>query len=94
MVQFAVVGLTLLSLIAQIKATSSKADISTNFTFSKWIDSIISDSNGDVLTPDEALAAWNNTNTTSHGRLQKRYGCNTIPGTEASVSSKNNVVNP
>ncbi|QDS77944.1 hypothetical protein FKW77_001363 [Venturia effusa] len=88
MVHSAVLGFTLLSLVAQIKGASSKNDISTNFTFSRWIDSVISNPDGDVLTPDEALAAWNNTQTTttSHGRLEKRYGCNTIPGTEAPIS--------
>lgn len=88
-VQCAVFGVTLLSLIAKIEASTSKADISANFTFEKWIDSIIADPSGEVLTPDEALVAWNHTQATvSHGRLEKRFGCNTIAGTEASVSSR------
>lgn len=93
MVQFTIPGLTLLSIIARIEASSSKADISANFTFHAWIESVIADPNGQVLSPDEAVAAWNHTQATKgHSPLQKRFsgGCNTIPDTEASVSLRDN----
>jgi hypothetical protein len=93
MVKSVLFGFALLSLISAIGAAPSKADISANFTFEKWVESIIVDPNGDVLTPDEAVAAWNRTQaTTSHRRLQKRFDCNTIVGSEASVGSKTTIV--
>ena len=93
MVKIVLFGFALLGLVSIIGAAPSKADISANFTFEKWVESIIADPNGDNLTPEEAVAAWNRTQATvGHRRLQKRFGCNTIVGSEASVGLKTTVI--
>ncbi|KAK2042627.1 hypothetical protein LZ31DRAFT_555919 [Colletotrichum somersetense] len=93
MVNFALPALAALALAQLTGATPVTTQSGTTevFSFSKWVDGIIANPDGDNLTPKEAVEAWhaslNETSaaTTGGTLLQKRYSCNTIPNTEAYV---------
>ncbi|KAK1960980.1 hypothetical protein LY78DRAFT_645670 [Colletotrichum sublineola] len=91
MVNFALPALAALAL-AQLTGATPVAASSSTFSFSKWVDGILANPNGDNLTPEEAVEAWkeslNETSAvaTRGNLLQKRADvCNTIPGTEAYI---------
>lgn len=93
MVSFTLPALATLALAALTTAApTTQTDSVEVFSFSKWVDGIIANPDGDNLTPEEAVEAWHaSLNETSaaaeNGLLQKRYYCNTIPNTEAYVST-------
>ncbi|KAK1980103.1 hypothetical protein LZ30DRAFT_782986 [Colletotrichum cereale] len=93
MVNFALPALAALAL-AQLTGaapTATQSNAVEVFSFSKWVDAIIANPDGDNLTPEEAVEAWhaslNETSAAPTGEnlLQKRFYCNTIPDTEAYV---------
>ncbi|KAK2064118.1 hypothetical protein LY76DRAFT_587829 [Colletotrichum caudatum] len=93
MVSFALPALAALALARLPGATpvATRSGAAEVFSFSRWVDGIIADPDGDNLTPEEAVEAWHATlneasaATTGGTLLQKRYYCNTIPNTEAYV---------
>ncbi|KAJ3957185.1 hypothetical protein N0V92_006260 [Colletotrichum tropicale] len=91
MVSFTLPALATLALAALTTAApTTQTDSVEVFSFSKWVDGIIANPDGDNLTPEQAVEAWHaSLNETSaaaeNGLLQKRYYCNTIPNTEAYV---------
>ncbi|EFQ27390.1 hypothetical protein CGRA01v4_04466 [Colletotrichum graminicola] len=93
MVNFALPTLAALAVAQLTGATPVATQSGTTevFSFSKWVDGIIANPNGDNLTPEEAVEAWhasvNETSAAATGEnlIQKRYTCNTIPNTEAYV---------
>ncbi|KAK2024962.1 hypothetical protein LX32DRAFT_568971 [Colletotrichum zoysiae] len=93
MVNFALPAVAALALAQVTGATPVAAQSSAVevFSFSKWIDGIIANPEGDNLTPEEAVEAWqeslNETSVAAAGEnpIQKRWSCNTQPGTEAYV---------
>lgn len=91
-------ALGLATLAGAIPAPASSGVASTTFTFSQWVEDLIANPDT-ALTPDQAVEAWrasvNDTATVAErathagpAPLRKRVSCNTIAGTEASVSAR------
>ncbi|KAH0429048.1 hypothetical protein CKAH01_06163 [Colletotrichum kahawae] len=91
MVSFTLPALATLALAALANgAPTTQTESVEIFSFAKWVDGIIANPDGDNLTPEEAVEAWqaslNETSAVAEsGLLQKRVICNTEPNTEAYV---------
>jgi hypothetical protein len=87
-IKLAVSAFAITSLVVAVP-TASTTGVSSTFSFSNWVESIIANPDGDNLSPEQVVEAWQASlnNTQADGALQKRFVCNTIAGTEASVST-------
>ncbi|KAH7138698.1 hypothetical protein B0J11DRAFT_500900 [Dendryphion nanum] len=75
MVRFSIVALSLLAMCISVTAIPSLSTSSTApFTFAQWIEDIITNPDGDHLTPEEAVAAKNAAEA-SRNPLTKRAWC-------------------
>ncbi|TDZ30026.1 hypothetical protein C8035_v003496 [Colletotrichum spinosum] len=78
---------------------AAETDAVEVFSFAKWVDGIISNPDGDNLSPEQAVEAWqasiSETSSAVSERdvLQKRYFCNTIPGSEAYIPDAVSCIN-
>lgn len=57
-----------------VAALPQKVDQAVPFSFENWVEDIISNPNGDYMSPEEAVKAWEITSETT-GSLNKRVTC-------------------
>ncbi|KAF9876631.1 hypothetical protein CkaCkLH20_06039 [Colletotrichum karsti] len=73
---------------------TARSNVVEAFSFSKWVDGLITNPDGDNLTPEEAVEAWRaSINGTHAAHVDKRVMCNTIAGTEAYVPDAVSCIN-